>query len=230
MEQWPIHITDLVLLAVLLISGLLAFSRGLVREVLSIAGWVGAAIITLELYPRARPFVAPYVGDPLLADLIAAGVIFVISLVMLWLLSSAISRRVQESDIGALDRSLGFLFGLLRGGVVISLAYLILIQFVPPAEHPSWLREARAMPVVRYGARVIVRLTPEQVREGLATVEDVGRAAGRKVDKAVEAGRAAESLRRELEAPDTGANTGYTSEERRQMERLERVTREGSNN
>jgi len=224
MQHWPINITDLILLAILLVSGLLAFSRGLVREVLSIAGWVGAAVITLELYPRARPFVSPYIADPLLADLLAAAVIFIVSLVLLWWLSSIVSRRVQESHIGALDRSLGFLFGLLRGAVVICLAYLILVQFVPPDEHPAWLQEARAMPVVRYGTRIIVRLTPEQVREGLATAEEAGRAAGDKLDKAVEAGQAVESLRQELQEPDNGADTGYTTEQRRQLDRIIRGT------
>tara|TARA_R110002167_G_scaffold51436_1_gene148881 strand:- start:219 stop:1010 length:792 start_codon:yes stop_codon:yes gene_type:complete len=189
MDKLPINITDLALIALLLISGALAFSRGFVKEVLSILGWVGAGILALEFYPRLSPFILRYIDHEQAADAAAFGAIFLVSLVLLSLASSMISRKVQSSDVGALDRSLGFLFGLLRGTVVVALLYLLLVQFLPPREHPNWLREARAMPVVEYSANLLFDLAPEHIRSGLDSVQDLGRAASANIEQALQAGK-----------------------------------------
>ena len=117
MDASPIQIADLAVLGILLISGVLALARGFVKEVLSIGAWIGASAASVEAYPLASPFIQAHVEQPLVADGIAAAAIFVATLVILWLLSSAIARRVQGSNVGTLDRSLGFLFGLLRAPV-----------------------------------------------------------------------------------------------------------------
>jgi membrane protein required for colicin V production len=232
LSDLPINIIDLVILAILLISGLLALSRGFVKEVLSIGGWVIATVAALELFPLLQPVVRRYIDQNLIAVSIAAVGIFVVVLTLASLLSSAISRRVQRSEIGVLDRSLGFLFGLLRGAVVISLAYLVLVQFLTRDEQPDWLRSARAMPAIEYSADLLARLAPEDVRKGLAGFGDLGREGGQNVnstlDKAINTGRAAERLKSAL--PNTAGGTaggadkrgesGYTSGSRDDMNRL----------
>ncbi|MDP7545931.1 MAG: CvpA family protein [Alphaproteobacteria bacterium] len=228
LSELPINVTDLVILAVLLISGLLALSRGFVKEVLSIAGWVIATIAALELFPLLQPIVRRYIDQSLIADSIAAVGIFVVVLTLASLLSSAISRRVQRSEIGVLDRSLGFLFGLLRGVVVTSLAYLVLVQFLARDEQPDWLRGARAMPAIEYSAELLARLAPEDVRNGLAGVGELSREGGQNLnstlDKAIKTGRAAERLKGALPSTAGGADkrreSGYTSGSRDDMNRL----------
>ncbi|MBT3536653.1 MAG: CvpA family protein, partial [Rhodospirillaceae bacterium] len=148
LSDLPINVTDMVILGLLLVSGLLALSRGFVKEVLSIAGWVVAAFAALTWFPLAQPYLQRYVDQALIAGGIAFVVIFVVVLTLASVLSSFISRRVQGSEIGILDRSLGFLFGLARGVFVIALAYLVLVQFMPSKEQPDWLRQARAMPAI----------------------------------------------------------------------------------
>jgi membrane protein required for colicin V production len=224
MDKLPINITDLILLGILLISGVLAFSRGFVREVLSIGGWLGAGLITLEAYPHTRPFVRQYISEPLLADLAGAVVVFIVSLVILWAIASAISRRVQASEIGALDRSLGFLFGIARGVVVICLAYLVLVQFVPPEEHPDWLANARATPVIRYGAQVLVEIVPSNLREGLETVEKAGTGANATINQAIDAGKAIQKLQGQIPLTDKQPDSGYTPDQRKQLDRVIRNT------
>ncbi|MDA1099607.1 MAG: CvpA family protein [Proteobacteria bacterium] len=228
LSELPINVTDLVILAVVLISGWLAFSRGFVKEVLSIAGWVIAAIAALELFPLLQPIVRRYIDQNLIADSIAAVGIFVVVLTLASLLSTAISRRVQRSDIGVLDRSLGFLFGLLRGAVVTALAYLVLVQFLARDEQPGWLRDARAMPAIEYTAGLLASLAPEDIRKGLAGVGKLGREGGQKLnsslDKAIKTGRAAARLKGAM--PKSGADadkpseSGYTSGSRDDMNRL----------
>lgn len=190
MDNLPINITDLALIALLVISGLLAFSRGFVREVLSILAWVVSFVVALQFYPRLSPYVLRYIESEQIATAIAFGAIFVVSLVVLWVVSSAISRRVQNSDVGALDRSLGFLFGLLRGAVIVSLLYLLLLQFLPPREHPAWLREARAIPMIEYGTNLLIEAAPEHISAGLQSAEDIGRAATGNIQQLLNAGGA----------------------------------------
>ena len=228
LSNLPINVTDLAILAILVISGLLALSRGFVKEVLSIAGWAIAAVAALELFPLLQPIIRRYVDQTLIADSIAAVGIFVVVLTVASFLSSAISRRVQRSDIGVLDRSLGFLFGLLRGGVVVALAYLILLQFLPNDEQPNWLRQARAMPAIEYSAGMLARLAPDKIRDGLAGVGELGRGGSQSLDStlnnAIDAGRAAERLKGALPGAIRGADkrgeSGYTSGSREDMNGL----------
>lgn len=194
MDNLPINITDLVLIGLLVLSGILAFARGFVKEVLSILGWLGAGILALEFYPQLSPYILPYIDHEQIADGIAFAVIFIVCLVLLSLASSTISRKVQNSDVGPLDRSLGFLFGLLRGAVVIALLYLLLVQFLPPREHPDWLRQARAMPVVEYSANLLLELAPEHIRGGLDSVDGWSKTASENIERALQAGRALEGI------------------------------------
>ncbi len=228
LSEFPINVTDLVIVAILLISGLLALSRGFVKEVLSIAGWVIAAVAALELFPFVQPIARRYIKQDLIADSVSSVVIFVVVLTLASLLSSAISRRVQKSEIGVLDRSLGFLFGLLRGVVVIALAYLVLVQFLPARDQPDWLRQARAMPAIEYSAEMLASLAPEDVRQGLAGIGEMGREGSQNLDstldRAIDAGRAAEQLKGAIDggnrATDKRKESGYTSGSRDDMNRL----------
>lgn len=224
MNELPINITDIVLVVILLISGILAFSRGIVHEILSIIGWLGAGLITLEAYPYSSPVARKYIDEPIIADIVGSIIIFISSLVTLWLLATSISRRVRESEIGALDRSLGFLFGIIRGAFFVCLAYLILIQFLPVAEHPSWIAQTRAVPVIQYGSQILSRIIPSSLRDQISTIEKTGSETQKKVGNAIEAGRAIQKLQN-IETPTKEHdNPGYTTEQRMELERIIRGT------
>ncbi len=105
---------DLVVLAVLALSALLAFMRGLVREVLGLAAWVGAIFAGVWALPRARPQAQELLGTSPWVDPLTFGVIFIIALIVLMLISRWISALVRASPIGGLDRTLGLVFGLAR--------------------------------------------------------------------------------------------------------------------
>ena len=116
---------DLVLLAVLAVSALLAFMRGLVREVLGLAAWVGAIFAGVGALPKVRPqFEAWWGTSPWVAP-IAFAVVFIASLIVLLLISRWISALVRASPISGLDRTLGLLFGLARGAALIVIAYIL---------------------------------------------------------------------------------------------------------
>lgn len=118
--------------AVIVISALLAYSRGLLREVLSIGGWIVAAILGFVFVDQAQPLVRqlPYLGDALgdsceLSVVASFGVIFVVALVIVSIFTPLISSLVQRSAFGGVDQALGFLFGVARGVLLVAIAFFI---------------------------------------------------------------------------------------------------------
>ena len=160
-----VSVVDLAVGGVLLISALLAFARGFTREVLAVAAWVAAIFATIFGFEHVQPIAERFVQPPWLADGVAATALFLVTLVAVTLISRFIAGRVQGSGLGTLDRSLGFLFGLARGAVIVCLAYLFFIQAVPPEEQPAWATEARSRPFVETGAGVLLKLAPKDIRE-----------------------------------------------------------------
>ncbi len=183
------------IIAVLVVSGLLAFARGFIREVLSIGAWVGAAAATIYGFPLAKPFLRNYISSELLADLITGVVIFVVTLGVLAAFSHMLSRNVRGSALGAVDRSLGLLFGLVRGAVLVCVAWLLFAFLTAPQDRPEWIIEARTLPLVTAGAEVLMGLLPDgAIERGAEIVDEAGRQ--------VEEEAAAEALRRGFGQPD----------------------------
>ncbi|MFC1672885.1 CvpA family protein [Pseudomonadota bacterium] len=155
------HWIDILVIGTLLVSGVFAYMRGFVHEVLSIVGWVGAAFATIHGTPVLKHFTQQFIADPFISALVTGIVIFIGSLVILSIITRQISRGVKESALGALDRALGFLFGLLRGAIIVSLAWIGYEWFVPPEEQPETYLESRTLPMVKQGASALKSLIPE---------------------------------------------------------------------
>ncbi|MFQ5959276.1 MAG: CvpA family protein [Alphaproteobacteria bacterium] len=218
MESFPVNVTDLAIAGILLLSGVLAFFRGAVRELFSVIAWIGAAGVSYYGFGYVQPFARDLTGATLLADIGAGTAIFIVTLIVLSLISATFTRRVRESRLNALDRSLGFLFGLARGALIVSIAYLIINWVKPPDEQPGWLREARAMPLVEFGAGLVSLAIPPDARaewtgalgDGRSTAED-----------AFDTQEALETLMNPPPAAEADADTpGYTSTERKGLDRL----------
>ena len=128
---------DLAVLGVIALSAVFAFARGFVRESLSIVAWVGAALITLSGFNQVYAIVAHFVTTPLLADLVAGAGLFVISLIVLTILTGFLARFVQSSALSPIDRTLGLIFGLARGAFLVSLAYLMVDIALPQHDRPG---------------------------------------------------------------------------------------------
>ena len=147
----------------LLISAVFAYLRGLVHEILSIAGWIGAIFATVYGFPYAQSFARQLTTINILADFAAGIVIFVVALVFLSLLTRRISNKVKDSALGAVDRSLGFLFGLARGALIVVVGYAGLGMVYPEDQQPKWVREARSMELIAPGAVALAALIPENL-------------------------------------------------------------------
>ena len=159
---------DGVVLAVLLVSAVLAYFRGLVREALGVGAWVGAILVALWAEPAVLPLVSPHVQPPWLATGIAVGAVFIVVLVILKILIAWIAGKVQASAIGGVDRALGIVFGLARGAFIVVLAYIVGGLLVPDASQwPEPVRQARSLPPTADGARWVVAQIPPDFRPRL---------------------------------------------------------------
>src|SRR4029079_6151782 len=127
----PITMLDLILLGVMLISGLLAMIRGFMREILSIAAWGTAAVVTLLAYPRCLPIAKANISSDIVATGAVIGGVFLLTLLIVSIITVRISDMVLDSRICALDRTLGFLFGLGRGLIIVVVAFLFFAWLVP---------------------------------------------------------------------------------------------------
>ncbi len=116
----------------IIVSALLAYSRGLVRETLAIAGWVVAGIVAFVFAPTVEPLVkeVPVLGDFVagsceLSMLSAFAAVFAVALIVASLITPLFSSLVQRSVLGGVDQGLGFVFGAARGVLLIAIAYFV---------------------------------------------------------------------------------------------------------
>ena len=157
----PITLLDIIVLAVMLLSGLLAMIRGFMREILSIAAWGAAALATLYAFPRLLPTAKTYFNNETVAMVAVVAGVFLGTLLVATIITSRISDMVLDSRIGALDRTLGFLFGLGRGLLIVVVAFLFFAWLVPDKQQPDWVRSAKSLSVLQSSGAWLQSLLPD---------------------------------------------------------------------
>ena len=157
----PVTLLDLILLGVMLISGLLAMVRGFMREILSIAAWGTAAIVTLYSFSKLLPTAKTYFNNDTVATVAVIAGVFLGTLIVVSIITVRISDMILDSRIGALDRTLGFLFGLARGLLIIVVAFLFFVWLVPEKQQPDWVRSAKSRVVLQGTGDWLMSLLPD---------------------------------------------------------------------
>ncbi len=127
----------------ILLSAILAYSRGFVREALAILGWVAAAVLAFFFAPQAEPLIreipvlSDFLGESCELGMIAAfAAVFAVALVVASLFTPLFSSVVQRSALGGLDQGLGFLFGVLRGIVLVAVAFVVYDRAIGTSAFP----------------------------------------------------------------------------------------------
>ena len=117
---------------IILLSGVLAYSRGFVREAMAILGWIGATIVAfifadqVEPLVRQIPVVGDFIGDSCELAIIAAfAAVFAVALVVVSIFTPLFSSVIQRSALGGVDQALGFFFGVLRGILLVAVAFFV---------------------------------------------------------------------------------------------------------
>jgi membrane protein required for colicin V production len=186
---------DIIVVAVVAVSGLFAFVRGFARELLSIAAWVGAAAVTFYFFEPSRAIARSFM-KPWLADVVAPIAVFVICLIVFSIVTGVLSNQVRQSSLGAVDRALGLIFGVARGAVVVCAAYLLMTLFLKPEDRPNWIIDAHTRGLLESGAQQLHDLIP---RNSLERGTQAATDAAQKVNQA-------HQLKQDLDALAAGAN------------------------
>ena len=212
MDGLPFNITDLLIVAILALSGFFAFIRGFVHELLAVVAWIGAGLATLYGYPVVKPIVQNLTSYRGVAEIGAGVALFLVVLIALTVLTRMLANRVQNSSLSALDRSLGLLFGILRGATLVSLTWLALSWAVPARDLPEWITEARSLPLVEEGKNLLLALIPAEMRPRTTPYR---KELGLEQDYGFE-----ELVNPQPKAPGPDDPSGYKDQERKDLQRL----------
>lgn len=184
-------IIDIIVLAVLLISAVIAFLRGFIREVLTILGVVGGLAAAYFGGPHFLPYMESWLGitedgEPqhlfgvvpytLLADILSYGSIFIVVVIFLSVVSHFLAEAVKSIGLGAIDRTFGVIFGLLRGAILLGVLYLPMYMLVEPEQKAEWFEGSKSYFYLEKTAAALVKFLPDsalkKMEEDAQTIGD----------------------------------------------------------
>ena len=169
----PFSILDLVVLGVVVISALLAAVRGFTREVLAIVAWVAAAAVAWYLHPAVLPMAQQYIHNGTIALVASIGAVFVITLIIVSIITVQISDMILDSRIGALDRTLGLFFGAARGFLICVIGWAFM-GWLLQGKNPEWAATSKARPAMENTRDNIVAMLPENAEALIQRLREKG--------------------------------------------------------
>lgn len=156
---------DLIAVAVILISGLVGFTRGAVRELVTVLAFGVAAFAAVWLLPFAGPVARGSVKPEWAANAVAVAVVFVLAYIALRLLGGWLAAQLHsQAALGAVDRTIGLGFGVLRAVIFLGVFYLVFNAVTPPELSPAWFTRAKLYPVARASAETLESLAPRGLK------------------------------------------------------------------
>jgi membrane protein required for colicin V production len=174
-DEMPSYL-DLGVIVIVLISAFLSMVRGFTREVLAIGSWVAAAAAAYFFYPYLMPYATPYIHKEVIAQAVCAAAVFFVTLIVVSTFTVRISDAILDSKIGALDRSLGFLFGVARGFLLAVVAFAIFNWLVADKQQPQWVKDARTRPILTATAERVIAMLPEDAEHTIENWLKAGKA------------------------------------------------------
>lgn len=207
----PFQILDIALIGIMLISGLLALMRGFTREVLALITWGGAAAAGYLAY-QSQPLqqlARQYIESDIVAQIALVGSVFLVVLIVVSLITMKLADWILDSGIGALDRTLGFVFGLARGLLLVAVAYIFFIYWVPPDRAPTWVKRAQTLAFVDQTSTYVIGILPPEIQDVLLpkTIEGRRRAG---------AGTTGKQDSQSVDQPDSGSTGDSLNNSNRQ--------------
>jgi membrane protein required for colicin V production len=169
----PFSVLDLVVIGIVLISALLAAVRGFTREVLAIVAWVVAAAAAWYLHPTALPIAQQYISSNTVALVAAIGGIFVVTLIIVSIITVQVSDLILDSRIGALDRTLGLFFGAARGFLICVIGWAFM-GWLLQGKNPDWAAASRTRPAMENTRDSIIAMLPENAEALIQRLRDKG--------------------------------------------------------
>jgi membrane protein required for colicin V production len=169
-------LVDGIVLALIVLSAVLAYARGLARESLSILGWIAAALAGFWFAPSVEPLIREI---PLLSDLIgtscelgilaAFAAVFAVALVIVSLFTPLLAGAVANSALGPVDQGLGFLFGIVRGVLLVVIALVVYARIFGEAGGVAQIDDSHTVAVFSGLEARIAAMLPEDAPQWIGT-------------------------------------------------------------
>ena len=159
-------IFDIIVLIIVAVAAIGGFMRGFVQEVLSLAAWVLALVAIRAFHTSLYTWLEPYVGTETGAAVLAFALLLLIPYAAMRLIAGRAGKASRNSILGPIDRVLGFGFGMIKGAVIVVLAFSLLVLGYDTiwgvAGRPDWITTARTYPVVNASANELVEIVQER--------------------------------------------------------------------
>ena len=170
-----LNIVDLLVLIIVLLSGTLAYFRGLVRESISIAGWIISALLAFNFANQVEPMLrsAPLIGEYLqkscdISIILTFVLLFTVCLVIFSILAPFLSSVIKRTYLKSIDRFFGFLFGLARGALIIIVLFITYNQFNSISENMKIVEKSQSDKVLSLYQDQINQFIPEGILESVS--------------------------------------------------------------
>lgn len=157
---------DGIIIGVVILSGIFASYRGLVRELLGLASWILAALGALYSLEYLRPSMYKVITNPTIADIVSVSVVALVILVICTLFNAYITSKLRKSSLSGLDRMLGFGFGLLRGALLIIVIYMACL-FLNTKSVEDFKQANNTLPYIKSSAEMLEKMLPPSLIETL---------------------------------------------------------------
>lgn len=151
---------DVIAGSVLLLSGVVGFTRGATREVTSLVAFLLAAEIALFGLRYSAPIVERFIHAPWAAKMASLLVVFLLAYIGLRTVGGTLIRGVRRLGLSSLDRALGAAVGFARGVVVLGVGALVIEAALPAANLPGWIADARLFPLARASGAALLTVAP----------------------------------------------------------------------
>ena len=202
---------DFIIIAFIFFSAVFAFSRGFSQEIFSLISWASAFFISYFFSHYFLPLTNAFISNLLISKLITYFSVFIFFLFFFSFLTKKFSNSIKKSTVGMLDRSLGFIFGILRGYVLISLIFFAFMTFYSE-KGPKWLENSKMNYLLMVGSVKIVSLFDKENISAKVLENKISKKSKRLFEKSIDS-----HIRREKGAE---LLEGYKKNERENLELL----------
>ena len=206
------NLFDLLVILFILASAFFAFSRGFFQEIFSLFSWSGALLISYFYSKYLIDYVDKILNNSTLSNLITYLVIFIVSLFLLSFISKKISGLIKYSSVGMIDRSLGFLFGVIRGYVLLCLMFFCYNFFFNDV-YPKWLEKSKLSYILMKGSIELISIFDKDNQSINSIEEKIIEKSNSLFEKSIDS-----RLRRDKN--DSRIDRGYNEDDRNNLDQL----------
>lgn len=158
---YALHVIDVISLGIIATSAIVASFRGFTREFFGVGAWIAGIFAGAYATKSTFHFWKEFLQNDLLANITGFIVFFVLTLTLCMVISQKVVKRLGDSPLNILDRSVGFLFGFARGMVILGLCYLVISSFAKTDEDlPAWAKQSKFLPQIQQTAKLLVKMMP----------------------------------------------------------------------